>query len=76
MMVHEDGTVARASGDLHESTEAFALSSLMKDSAELVAMIRPEATALTRVTISRQSDTTIVATPYQKHIFCVKLAGP
>ncbi|KAJ2079382.1 hypothetical protein H4R24_003826 [Coemansia sp. RSA 988] len=75
-MVHEDGTVVRASGDLHEGGEGFALSWLMKDAAELVGMTRPEATALTRVTISRQSDATVIATPYQKHVFCVKLAGP
>ncbi|KAJ2617278.1 hypothetical protein H4S08_000379 [Coemansia sp. RSA 1365] len=74
-MVHEDGAVVRVSGDLHEENEGSALSGLMKDAAELVAMIRPETTTLTRVTISRQSDTTVVATPYQKHIFCVKLTG-
>ncbi|KAJ2310856.1 hypothetical protein IWW51_004258, partial [Coemansia sp. RSA 2702] len=74
VMIREDGSIARASGDLCDSGEAYALSNLMKDAAQLMSIIQPESTALTRVTISRQGDTDVVATPHQGHIFGVKLS--
>ncbi|KAJ2814463.1 hypothetical protein IWW50_007121, partial [Coemansia erecta] len=74
VMIRDDGTIARASGDLCDSSEAYALSNLMKDAAELLSIIRPESPTLTRVTISRQSDTAVVATPHQGHVYGIKLA--
>ncbi|KAJ2295689.1 hypothetical protein IW139_003727, partial [Coemansia sp. RSA 353] len=65
VMIREDGTIARASGDLCDSNEAYALSNLMKDAAELLTVIRPDSSSLTRVTISRQSDIAVVATLHQ-----------
>ncbi|KAJ2118947.1 hypothetical protein IW147_006225 [Coemansia sp. RSA 720] len=74
VMIREDGTIARASGDLCDNNEAYALSNLMKDAAELLTIIRPESSSLTRVTISRQSDIAVVATLHQAHVYGVKLA--
>ncbi|KAJ1743037.1 hypothetical protein LPJ78_003496 [Coemansia sp. RSA 989] len=74
VMVREDGTIARASGDLRDEDEAYALSNLMKDAAELMSIVQPDSPAITRVTISRQSDVAVVATPHQGHIFGVKLS--
>ncbi|KAJ2157055.1 hypothetical protein GGF46_004769 [Coemansia sp. RSA 552] len=74
VMIREDGSIARASGDLCESSEAYALASMMKDAAQLVSMVEPEVKSLTRMTVSRQSDLRVVATPHQGHVFGVKLA--
>ncbi|KAJ1758325.1 hypothetical protein LPJ58_002857 [Coemansia sp. RSA 1591] len=74
VMIREDGTIARASGDLCDSNEAYALSNLMKDAAELLTVIQPDSSSLTRVTISRQSDIAVVATLHQGHVYGVKLA--
>ncbi|KAJ2852556.1 hypothetical protein IWW36_000185 [Coemansia brasiliensis] len=48
VMVREDGTIARASGDLRDEDEAYALSNLMKDAAELMSIVQPDSPALTR----------------------------
>ncbi|KAJ1733731.1 hypothetical protein LPJ61_001422 [Coemansia biformis] len=75
VMIREDGSIARASGKLSKSSEAVALSHLVKDAAQLMAMLQPEAGPLTRVTISRQNDVAIAATTLQGYVFGVKLAG-
>ncbi|KAJ2774292.1 hypothetical protein IWQ57_000891 [Coemansia nantahalensis] len=75
VMIREDGTVARASGRLAKSCDPVALSHLVKDAGQLMAMIRPDAGPLTRVTVSRENEGTIAATAHQGYVFAVKLDG-
>ncbi|KAJ2225318.1 hypothetical protein H4R99_007541 [Coemansia sp. RSA 1722] len=72
VMIREDGEIARTSGDMNDPDEAYALSSLMKDAAQLVTIALPTAKTLTRVAITRQSGTSIVATLHHNHVFAVK----
>ncbi|KAJ1822092.1 hypothetical protein LPJ60_002214 [Coemansia sp. RSA 2675] len=74
IMVTDAGDIVRASGDLREAHEGRHLAYLMKDVAQLVSIVMPEAKTITRVTISRQSGVSIVATPHMSHVFGVKLA--
>ncbi|KAJ1722879.1 hypothetical protein LPJ53_002749 [Coemansia erecta] len=72
VMIREDGEILRASGDMNDPDEAFALSNLMKDAAQLVKIALPEAKSITRLTVSRQSGVTVVATLHHNHVFGVK----
>ncbi|KAJ2783311.1 hypothetical protein H4R18_001757 [Coemansia javaensis] len=74
VMVREDGSIFRSSGRLCQKDEAHALSLLAKDAAQLMAMVQPAAGPLSRVTISRPGEGTVVATVYQDHVTAVKLA--
>ncbi|KAJ2250003.1 hypothetical protein GGI13_004112 [Coemansia sp. RSA 455] len=74
IMATDAGDIVRASGDLREIHEGRHLAHLMKDVAQLVRIVQPEAKTITRVTVSRQSGVSIVATPHQSHVFGVKLA--
>ncbi|KAJ2709697.1 hypothetical protein H4R19_004121 [Coemansia spiralis] len=75
VMIREDGSIARASGKLSKSSDVVALSHLVKDAAQLMAMVRPDAGPLTRVTISRPNEGSVAATIHQGYVFGVKLAG-
>ncbi|KAJ2001305.1 hypothetical protein GGI04_003520 [Coemansia thaxteri] len=75
IMVRENGDVVRGSGSLREDQEGQMLAIIMRDAARLVSLVDPKTTTITRVTISRQSGVSIVATPHQGHIFGVKLGN-
>ncbi|KAJ2747962.1 hypothetical protein GGI20_000049 [Coemansia sp. BCRC 34301] len=74
IMVTDAGDIVRASGSLREVHEGRALAHLTRDVAQLVSIVQPETKTITRVTVSRQSGVSIVATPHQGHVFGVKLA--
>ncbi|KAJ1666985.1 hypothetical protein EV178_001705 [Coemansia sp. RSA 1646] len=75
VMIRDDGEIARASGELRDIDDAYALSNLMKDAAQLISIVRPDIKTLTRATLLNQDGTSIVLTPHQNHVFGVKLAG-
>ncbi|KAJ2330457.1 hypothetical protein GGH95_006642, partial [Coemansia sp. RSA 1836] len=74
IMVTDAGDIVRASGNLREIHEGRSLAHLMRDVAQLVSILEPETKTITRVTVSRQSGVSVVATPHQGHVFGVKLA--
>ncbi|KAJ1797402.1 hypothetical protein LPJ59_003166 [Coemansia sp. RSA 2399] len=75
VMIRDDGEIARASGELRDIDDAYALSNLMKDAAQLISIVRPDVKTITRATLLNQDGTSIVLTPHQGHVFGVKLAG-
>ncbi|KAJ1901157.1 hypothetical protein LPJ66_000976 [Kickxella alabastrina] len=72
VMIRDDGEIVRASGDLNDPDEAYALSNVMKDAAQLVTIAAPDAKSLTRVTITRQIGVSVVATLHVGHVFGIK----
>ncbi|KAJ1992278.1 hypothetical protein GGI25_005197 [Coemansia spiralis] len=75
IMIRDDGEIARASGELCEVDDAYALSNLMKDAAQLLAIVRPGVKTLTKATLLRQDGVSVVVTPHQGHVLAVKLTG-